>query len=571
MNFYPETIESGDGNSAMALYPTPGLTVFAQLASPIRGGFAINGRSFWVGGGNLYEVSAANGMTYNAALNRNLNIVTAQIANKTLLVGQQVLVSGATDDVGGAPDATFDGLFLVTSNTGTELTWANPGASVGATATVTLTPVRYLGAVGNDFQPVSMAANGTAGNQLAVCSQGQIYIYNLSTTNATGANGSIPANTLAAASAGLQKLPAKIAFCDGYFIALLVNSNEFQVSALEDGTTWNPLSVQQVSVFPENVTGMIASFRQLWMYGQDGHSQVYYNSGANPYTPFDVIQGAFMEEGIDAPNSLVVLDNAPLWIGGNYNGAGIAWRANGYAPLRISNFAIETAWAKYPKITDAVGYGYKDQGHSFWVLRFPSANNGFGATWVYDVATNSWHERGYWNGDSPSGYGAHLSGCHCFAFGQHLVGDWSSGNVYAMAIGTVTDNGNPIRRFRRAPHISTEQQRIFHYSLQLLLEVGDGPIPALMDAAGNPRDPQIMLRWSDDGGQTWGNEHWTGAGQGGTFKTRALWNRLGYARDRVYEVAVTDPIAWRIIDAYLKASPGFAPSERIASQAAKEA
>jgi hypothetical protein len=107
--------------------------------------------------------------------------------------------------------------------------------------------------------------------------------------------------------------------------------------------------------------------------------------------------------------------------------------------------------------------------------------------------------------------------------------------------------------------------------MQIELEVGDGPIPPLMDAAGNPRDPQIMLRWSDDGGQAWSNEHWIGAGQAGTFKTRALWNRLGYARDRVYEVAVTDDIPWRIIDAYLRASPGFGPSERLVKQAAKQA
>ncbi len=421
-----------------------------------------------------------------------------------------------------------------------------------------------LGNVGNDGNPVTFATNGSAGNQLLVCSAGNLYLYYLPASNITP-------STFVGPLTELQGTPSMIAFCDGYFIALLAASNKFQISNLEDGSTWNPLSVQQVSVFPENVGAMIAAYRQLWMVGQDGHAQAYYNSGSNPFTPFDVISGAYMEEGIDAPMSIAVLDNAPFWLGGNVNGAGMAWRANGYTPLRVSNHGVETAWAKYPKKTsDAIAFSYKDQGHTFWVLRFPSARNGFGATWVYDTATQMWHERGFWSGQGPTGFTAHLAGCHCFAFNMQLVGDWSSGEIYSMDIGTYEDNGKPIRRARRAPHISSEQERIFHYKLQLDLEVGDGPIPPLQDGAGNARDPQIMLRWSDDGGETWSNEHWIGAGQAGTFKTRAVWNRLGLARDRVYEVAVTDPIAWRIIDAYLDAAPGFqVPTERYAKQVAK--
>lgn len=499
MNWYPEAIESGQGKSQMALYPTPGSALFAAIAKPVRGCLKVNAGpageiAFFVGGGNLYKLSAA-------------GVVT------------------------------------------------------------------NIGPVGNDFLPVSMATNGSAGNQLCICSAGQIYIYNLSALKPCGSIGLAP-NTLSGTMGGLQGFASKVVFCDGYFVVTLANTNKFQVSALEDGTSWNPLSIQQVSVFPENIGGMTTAYRQLWLFGVDGHAQVYYNSGANAFTPFDVIGAGgvgYMEEGIDAPNSLVVLDNAPFWIGGNVNGAGMAWRANGYTPLRISNHAIEAAWATYPqKSSDAVGYSYRDQGHTFWVLRFPSANNGFGATWVYDTATQMWHERGYWSQQGPTGYSAHLSTCHCFAFNKHLVGDWNSGNIYAMEIGTYQDNGQPIRRFRRAPHVSTEQQWIYYHELQVDMEVGDGPIPPLLDGAGNPRDPQAMLRWSNDGGRTWGNDHWVGAGQAGTYGTRVRYLRMGRGRDRVFEYAVTDAMPWRIIDAYLRATPGFdVPTERLSKMYGK--
>jgi hypothetical protein len=65
-----------------------------------------------------------------------------------------------------------------------------------------------------------------------------------------------------------------------------------------------------------------------------------------------------------------------------------------------------------------------------------------------------------------------------------------------------------------------------------------------------------MLRWSNDGGSTWSNEHWTSIGVQGRYKNRAIWRRLGQARDRIFEVVVTDPIKAVIIAANLKAEAG---------------
>jgi hypothetical protein len=84
------------------------------------------------------------------------------------------------------------------------------------------------------------------------------------------------------------------------------------------------------------------------------------------------------------------------------------------------------------------------------------------------------------------------------------------------------------------------------------------------------RGPLMTLRWSDDGGKTFSNEHVRDCGQAGAYLTRVLWNRLGSPRDRVYEISVTDPVPWRIIDAYLDAD-GYQPSERLNKQIAKQA
>jgi hypothetical protein len=68
--------------------------------------------------------------------------------------------------------------------------------------------------------------------------------------------------------------------------------------------------------------------------------------------------------------------------------------------------------------------------------------------------------------------------------------------------------------------------------------------------------PQAMLRWSNDGGSTWSREYWVTIGQQGKYKNRAIWRRLGMARDRVFEVSVTDPVNAVIVSANLKATAG---------------
>jgi hypothetical protein len=71
-------------------------------------------------------------------------------------------------------------------------------------------------------------------------------------------------------------------------------------------------------------------------------------------------------------------------------------------------------------------------------------------------------------------------------------------------------------------------------------------------------NPQVMLRWSDDGGHTWSNSHWRSMGLTGQWGRRVIWRRLGMTlklRDRVYEVSGTDPIKIAIMGAELNVSP----------------
>lgn len=68
-------------------------------------------------------------------------------------------------------------------------------------------------------------------------------------------------------------------------------------------------------------------------------------------------------------------------------------------------------------------------------------------------------------------------------------------------------------------------------------------------------DPQVMLQISRDNGRTFGAEKWTSIGKVGQYGKRAIWRRLGSARDFVFQLTVTDPVKFTIVHASAVKSP----------------
>ena len=136
-----------------------------------------------------------------------------------------------------------------------------------------------------------------------------------------------------------------------------------------------------------------------------------------------------------------------------------------------------------------------------------------------------------------------------------VVGDFENGNIYAFDLEDYSDNGSVqkwLRTWRALPTGQNNLKRTSQHSLQLDIEAGTGLV------TGQGSDPEIMLRWSDDGGHTWSNEHWSKMGKIGEYYRRVFWRRMGMTlklRDRVYEVSATDPVKIAIMGAELIISP----------------
>jgi hypothetical protein len=240
------------------------------------------------------------------------------------------------------------------------------------------------------------------------------------------------------------------------------------------------------------------------------------------------------------------MGNSFAYVSKNNRGEAMIVRMNGYFPERISTHAVETTLVNQ-NVSDALAWTYQLEGHEVYVVTFPSVGEN-GLTWAYDNTTGLWHKWLYRN--TRNEFERHRGNCCAFFNQQVLVGDYENGKIYQVAREFYTDDGAPIRRIRRAPHITSDLQRQYFHELQIQFQPGVGL------SSGQGQNPQAMLRWSNDGGSTWSNEYWTSIGAQGKYQNRAIWRRLGWSRDKVFEVSITDPVKAVIISANLKAEAG---------------
>jgi hypothetical protein len=445
--------------------------------------------------------------------------------------------------------------------------WPQPGSATGfyvvsgsevyLLASLTAPPT-LLGNIAAGTTPVSIADNG---DQVIFVTNPEAYVYTQSTaTFAPVTDPDFPG-------------AVTVGYLDGYFVFNEPNSQRIWVTSLLDGTQIDPLDFASAEGAPDGVVGIIVDHREVWVFGTNS-TEVWYNAGA-PDFPLARIQGAFNEIGCVAPYSVAKMDNSVFWLGRDARGQGIVYRAGGYVGQRISTHSVEWQIQQYADMTDAVAYTYQQDGHSFYVLNFPTG----GTTWVFDAATGAWHERAYFDAGE---FTRHRGNCQCSARNDTIIGDYQNGNIYTFDLDTYADNGTPqkwLRSWRALPPGTNNLRRTAQHGLQIVFESGVGlnglafgetlPSPdntlaldfldQIYQVPGAPpvvqgADPQVMLRWSDDGGHTWSNEHWVSIGRIGRYGQRAIWRRLGMTmrlRDRVYEVSGTDPVKLVIIGAEL--------------------
>lgn len=387
----------------------------------------------------------------------------------------------------------------------------------------------FLGNVANDRLPATIVAltNDTA----FILSAGLGYIATLS--------------TLSVVPVALPAFAGSFTYLDTYGIISEYGTNKFYVSDVGDLTTWDPLNVATKEAAADPIIAVFAASELLWIFGLET-TEIWYDAG-NVGVPFQRYPGGgVLEVGCTSPWSIQWNGQSIQWLGRDSRGLGVVWAATGMQPVRVSNHAVEAAINERTGrgLTELIAYSYLEDGHFFYVLN-TAISPLIDITWVYDATTGQWHKRGVWDGAS---YHRQPWMHHCFAFdvsdstGHYVGGNGSgtdtSGTIYLQEMNIYDFAGSPKRVERTCPHLDQELRRLRYDRFRLDLEKTSNPI--------------LNLRFSVDGGESFGNTHTITAPDG---QARAIWRELGSARDMVFKIWSDSPCLQAWAAAYIDVTP----------------
>ncbi len=322
-----------------------------------------------------------------------------------------------------------------------------------------------------------------------------------------------------------------IVTCQDGYVLFTDTDDRFGITALNNVSAIDPLDIATAEGVPDGLIALVSDHREAWLLCNTS-TEIWGDTG-NALFPFERIPGGMLETGICARWSIARADDSIFWVSADRVGNATVIRTNAYKPIRISTHALDHE-LEGEEIGDAIGFAYQQEGHTFYWLCLPTADQ----TWVYDCATQLWHRRGWL--DAQGVLHRHRANCYAFFNGEHIVGDWENGKLYALDLGTYTDDGNTIYRERAWPIPDAERRRIRIDRVELIAEMGDGnqSTPSVTE--------QVAIQVSHDGGRSFGFKRYQGLGQIGARLVRAVWRRLGMGRASVLRVSTTTgaKVAW---------------------------
>ncbi len=507
----PQEGQKGKG----VLYGMPGRTVAVNLTSidaaahPVRGFFSGGGRLFVAAGTKFMELSSA------YALVGSVHTIADDAAHSPVTIipnGNQLLIlaSGVVYcDNGAGPVAVSIGTLSGTATSlNTLLTWSpTPNSGTGDTDQFD------IGMVGQ-----AITFNGSS---YTVASVTNPTLLTLTTSAGVHADKDWSATPLFTASS--------IAFQGQYYIASRPASRQINFSQFLDGSTWKGADFAIKESHPDNIRGIYSYDGQLFLLGTET-SEAWQQVG-NSNVPFARIDGAEASFGLASPWAVSSINGKMYFLGSGSDGKPVAYRMDGFTPIRISTHAEEAIWENSGPYDAVSCYTYQEQGHYFWVIDMNDR------AWVWDITSKTWTERQDWDGQG-GGTGFYHTQYHTFVQddpssanswgnGLHITGGYTNGKVYISSIFTFDNDGATIGWLRQIPYEFNSGKR--QYFGRMNLECATG-----MVASGAA--PVVTREYSDDRGHNYVNPQTASLGTAGQYGIRVFWPTGGSSYNRLWQL-----------------------------------
>ena len=315
---------------------------------------------------------------------------------------------------------------------------------------------------------------------------------------------------------------SSVAYIDGYFVFTQVyTAAQFFTSGLLSPTNYDGLDFATAETRPNVIKRVVLHRGELWFFGEGGN-EVWYDAGAVDFA-FRRRTGADTALGCIAPGSIAAVSQPPgldslIYLGSD----NMVYMTNGYQPIRVSTYAIETIIQNRILKHTASAFAYPYEGHYFYCITFPASASPTQAaiTLAYDVTTSRWHERV--SGTDP---GPWRPLCAALSSTSPVFGDSITGRIYTFSPGVEDDDGLAKPWIATLPPVWGDTDRAILNRLTLEMQ------PA------SAQDAQVALEMSDDGGYTFSPKVFRDATQ-----KRVFWTRRGSFRERVLRFSGTGAV-----------------------------
>lgn len=368
------------------------------------------------------------------------------------------------------------------------------------------------------------------------------------------------------AGSGAPALPSEIKVDTTYYVASLVSTNAFTVSATLGGAAIestagcpdfdfsNNGELQQGSItaHPGNIVACRTLHRRLFLFSEN-YTEVWENQGLGTNLPLRRNNSLLIEYGTPSAASIATGFDIMIFLSQDQGGLGAIMEVAGTQATPISPQSLDYQLAQYAadgNISDASAFLVKENGLIFYRLNFTNANH----TFVYNV-TQSTRESLLWHEEETLSGNRHAGENHAYFNGINYIGAYNEPKLYVLDPNWYLNGTEKIRRMRiGAPIMPPGQVRVRADRFQLDLLQGsknsiietlsdiniidESGLPILGEAGNNivdeneelvksEEDLSVFLSISKDSGQSYGYRNRAAMGKVGDRTYLTTWRKLG--------------------------------------------
>lgn len=352
-----------------------------------------------------------------------------------------------------------------------------------------------------------------------------------------------PANTLTQITDPDFIVSDTVTFKDGFFNFTASDGLRFFISNLNQPLVFTALDFGSSEFDPDLIVASHVNHNELILLNEET-CEFFSNIGGSGF-PYIRIPGANIQKGLHAKAGVVQFDNTFVFIGGGKDEDTAIWRvSSSSSAVKISTSAIDNEIQKFSQeeISDCFAMSYARKGNYFVAFTFTSDIID-SKTFIYNVTTSTLAGRSVWcefqSGVTDNRWDVNSI---MFVYGKFLVGDSTTNKIGELDDNTFTDYGDVIfRRKTSQPFISGGLPQ-FMDTVEITMEAGVGL------ANGDGSDPEIRMRFSDNGARTFTQEFARKFGKIGEFGRQVRWYRQGQIPvNRVMDFIMTDPVKSNIL------------------------